>query len=48
MGRWIGGVDRWIGDVDRVSAEAWVGNVEADGGVALGRLGPVTLRPVTE
>ena len=33
----------WVGDVDQ-RLGAWVGDVEAGGGVDLGRLGPMTLR----
>ena len=41
-------MDRRLGRhglVDRVSMEAWACDVEAGGGVGLGRLGLVTLRP---
>ena len=41
---WAGGLETWIVCRQRLGL-AWAGDIEADGGMGLGRLGPVTLRP---
>ena len=40
---WAGGSETWIVCQRRLRS-AWPGDVEAGGGVDLGRLGPMTLR----